>query len=142
MSTKHKNPYKRGNYYDLFGFMKKKQVVTRNEVLQHAAGELKMATSAAQAITTVMLSPRKESKRGDCRGNYSSMGHLYYMEKLPRRTVKGVKESQRFRLRWRTPALEPNKRPTKERVEAKKVAVEKDAKPVKTKAKQSKKTTA
>jgi len=69
----------------------------------------------------VVLSPRESSSRGDCRGNGSSQGHLYYAEQLKRNKVDGVKEDQRERLRWRPEPLEPRKRGDKLSVEAHKV---------------------
>lgn len=107
MSVKHENPYREGSqYHKVFGFIKTKQVVTRAEVLAKAI-EFGMSEEAANATVTVLLSPRKESKRGDCRGNISAQGHLYFVERLPRRIVNGEKEPMKFRLRWRTTELEP-----------------------------------
>ena len=38
------------------------------------------------------------------------MGHLYYVEKIPREWKDGRKEDQRFRLEFREEPLEPKKR--------------------------------
>jgi hypothetical protein len=110
MSEKHDNPYREGLYNKVFGFIKAKQVVTRAQVLEFTLKQGKKE-DAANAAVTVLLSPRKTARKNcDPRGNMSAQGHLYYMEKLPRKTVKGEKEAQKFRLRWRTPALEARKR--------------------------------
>lgn len=106
----HQNPYRNGLYNQIFAYLKQKQVVTRAELLEHTIQKLGKKNAAAQAAVTVILSPRKSSKRGDCRGNISSCGELYYMEKLPRQVRAGVKEPQKFRLRWREVALAPRKR--------------------------------
>ena len=117
MSVKHKNPYREGSaYHAIFANWQKKQVVTENELL--ALGHKKTDIGVA------VRSPRLSSKRGDCRGNYSCQGHLYYAELLNRKTVMGIKEEQRYRLRWRKVALEPRKRPEKVKLEAEKVEVE------------------
>jgi len=110
MSTKHENPYRAGLYHDIFAFLKQKQVVTRQELLDYTMEKLGKSADAANAAVTVILSPRKASKRGDCRGNISAQGHLYYMEKLPRQVKAGVKDPQKFRLRWREVAMEPRTR--------------------------------
>lgn len=109
MSSKHSNPYRSGQYHETFAFIMKKQVVTRADVLRFTEEKF---GKEKPADVTVLLSPRKDSKRGDCRGNMSAQGHLYYMEKCQRHTVKGEKEAQKFRLRWRTTAMDPRKRET------------------------------
>lgn len=120
MSAKHENPYREGQYHETFGFIMKKQYVTREDVLKFTVEKF---GKAKPADVTVLLSPRKSSTRGDCRGNISAQGHLYFMEKLPRQVKAGVKEPQKFRLRWREQALEPRTR--QEKIETK---------PIKTKA--------
>ena len=108
---KNPNPYKRGNYVALFAYVKQHQIVTRKQLLDHAINELSMSEQAAAASVTVVLSPRaKGASRGDCRGNASAQGHIYFMEKLNRK--KG--EDQKLRLRFRKTPLEPLKRATKE----------------------------
>jgi len=62
------------------------------------------------ADITVVLSPRETSSRGDCRGSLSSRGHIYFMEKKARRMIGGMKEPQRFALRWRKKMLPQHKR--------------------------------
>ena len=115
MSKKNENPYRKGSaYHAIFGYWQKKQVVTEQELID--AGFKKTD------INVVVKSPRESSTRGDCRGNISCQGHLYYAELLKRKVVKGVKEVQRYRLRWRKVALEPRKRRTKA-IESQKVEV-------------------
>ena len=156
MSTKNQNPYRNGKqYFNLFGFIRGKQVVTRSEVLSHATDKLTMNETAANATVTVILSPREwdgkpadkdgtlhakvtrigedgkpvvTSSKGDCRGNMSAQGHVYFMEKLARKEG----EEQRFRLRYYKTELAPHKR---ERVEVKPVV--KAVKAVKTASKPS-----
>ena len=98
MASKNKNPYRSGSAYSkIFDAIRSaKGVITRNSLLEQGF---------TVSDVTVVLSPRDEggsTRGGDCRGNGSSAGHLYYMEKLNK--VKG--ESQRFRLRWRKVPLE------------------------------------
>lgn len=118
MSNKHKNPY-RGNYGRIFGYWKTKQVVTEREMNEFAVKELGMEEKAAKASVTVIMSPRKSNEecRGDCRGNMSAKGHLYYGDIL--KHEKG--EEKRFRLRYRETPLEPRKRVKKVVIESEKV---------------------
>ena len=117
MSSKHSNPYDEGRHYGkLFAFWRGKQVVTRDELLAEAvklgisndvAHGATSGISAAEATVTVLLSPRAEDAvraGADCRGNASAAGHLYYAEKL---------EGRKYRLRWRTKAMEPRSRSAK-----------------------------
>lgn len=128
MSKEHKNPYRGGDYNKVFGFMQKKQVFTRQEVVDFTKG-LGKSDEATEALVTVLMSPRKASERGDCRGNMSAQGHLYFMDKLNREVVKGVKGVQKFRLRWRDPILEARMRVEKiEVVPAKSAAPKVEAK--------------
>lgn len=124
MSSKivHENPYRVGLYRDMFSYWQKKQVVTRAEFIEHTMKAFGKSESEAVAAVTVMLSPRKVSKIGDCRGNISSNGHLYYAEKLGRQVHAGVKDVQKFRLRWREVALEPRNRTIVAEVKQVKVA--------------------
>jgi hypothetical protein len=119
-STKHSNPYREGSQYNrVFGFWRSHQVATRKELFDVAKET--MTDSEANAAVTVLLSPRKASERGDCRGNCSSKGNLYFAEPLAK--VKG--QPRKFRLRWREVALEPRKREVTEvdhKVEAHKEA--------------------
>jgi len=127
---KHQNPYnKTSNYFALFGKLRKLQVMTRQALVDFATS-MGMSAAASQASVTVVLSPRKESKRGDCRGNMSAQGHLYCLEPLARVKGKdGKNEPRKFRLRWRTKALEPRKRlPKLATVKAQKTAVKAPAK--------------
>jgi len=114
---KHENPYREGQYHEEFAFIMKKQYVTRKDVLDFT---LQKFGKYKPADVTVLLSPRKSSTRGDCRGNISAQGGLYYMEKLPRQVKAGVKEPQKFRLRWREKVLEPRTRQEKVEIQSQK----------------------
>ena len=96
MAKKNENPYRSDTAYNkIFGAIRKSQIVTRNTLL-------KMGFTVSDV--TVVLSPRADgiSKRGgDCRGNLSAQGHIYFMDKLKKK--KG--EDQKFRLRWRKEVL-------------------------------------
>ena len=98
-SVKHENPYREGSdYHSAFALIQRKQVITRSELVQFLMSKSNKSEDAALATATVLLSPReKNSKRGDCRGNLSAMGHLYFVQPLNK--VKG--EEKKFRLRWR-----------------------------------------
>ncbi|MFA5311741.1 MAG: hypothetical protein WC375_00315 [Methanomassiliicoccales archaeon] len=137
-----KNPYREdSNYAKLFEFIQKAGKITREALIKFARQTLKLSDGASNASVTVMLSPRAESTRGDCRGNISAAGHVYYMEKLSRPLVAGEKGEQEYRLRWRNPELEPKTRDEKKDAKGKtkvtkakaKVAKPKVAKVVKTK---------
>lgn len=129
MSKKNKNPYRDGSAYNsVFAIWQKAQVVTEQELID--------AGCKKADIGVVVRSPRETSTRGDCRGNRSCQGHLYYAELLKRKVVNGVKEVQKYRLRWRPVALEPRSRKDNVKVEAKKVEVKADVKtPTSTKTK-------
>ena len=121
--SRNPNPYnvKSQYYHALFAFIKKSQVVTRKACIEFAMNELKMGEGAAKAAVGVVLSPRSSDQcRGDCRGNASAAGHLYFMEKLNKK--KG--EDQKLRLRWRPEALEPLKRSVKGSVSGEKTESE------------------
>ena len=125
----------KGMYGKVTEFMLKKKVYTKPDIL----GFLKkqgLKEGAAEATATVMLSPRLESTRGDCRGNISNpWGHLAYNEPLKVVVNKktGKREAQRYRLRRREKAMEPRKRIVKQVVKAEKTKV---ATKTKTKTKQ------
>ena len=53
------------------------------------------------ASATVLLSPREKDGRGDKRGNFSAMGHVYFV--TPLKHVKGQEKA--FALRWRKMVL-------------------------------------
>ncbi len=115
MSTKHKNPHREGSvYWNMFKFMQQKQVFTRQEMVESKIG--------SPYDITIVLSPRKTSKRGDPRGNPAAHGHLYYLEPFPKRVVG---ESKRFRLRWREVPLARRGRTPE--VKARKVSQKADA---------------
>ena len=117
MSKKNKNPYRDGSAYNsVFAIWQKAQVVTEQGLIE--------AGCKKADIGVVVRSPRETSSRGDCRGNRSCQGHLYYAELLKRKVSGGVKEVQRYRLRWRPVALEARSRKDDVKVEAQKDAVE------------------
>lgn len=97
-----KSPYKRGNYAKLFSFWQseKKGIATRQEIVSYGQS-IGMKETEAEASATVILSPRESDGRGDCRGNLSAQGHVYFAEPL----AKAKGENRRFRLRWRNPPL-------------------------------------
>lgn len=96
-----RNPYNRGLYQAAFALIQKKQIVTRSMLVSFFKEKGK-SESAALASATVLLSPReKDSKRGDCRGNFSARGEVYFL--VPLKKVKG--EERKFRLQYRKIAL-------------------------------------
>ena len=105
MSTVHINPYRDGLFHGVFGYMKQKQVYTRDELMAFAQDKMGKTKAQASAVVTILLSPRKTSKRGDCRGNVACRGEIHYNEKLAREVKNGVKGPKKFRLRWRDPIL-------------------------------------
>lgn len=123
----------RGNYKLATEFMKTKQVYTKQDIIEFYMRKLKLDYNAAKYSAIILLSPRKESRRGDCRGSTSNpWGHLAYNDKLPRKVidvVTGKKEKQRYRFRYRDVALEPRLYPYQVRkVEQEKIAVKKPRK--------------
>jgi len=112
-SIKHENPYKRGMYFALFtwilsqfhkvGAIMRPRPITRQEFLDFAKS-LGMSESGANASVTVILSPTESSDRGDCRGNMSAFGHLYYFKRSKKDGVTY------YELRWRNPVMEPHRR--------------------------------
>lgn len=139
-----------GNYYRLFaeavklsrnanGFTRD-QLVNFAKTLKDKDGDL-LTETAIEASVTVILSPRLESERGDCRGNMSAPGHLYFADKahvaIKRfgkevRDDKGELETEaRFKVCMRETALAPLKRdgaPTdEEKAEKAKIREEKKA---------------
>lgn len=102
----HKNWYRRGYSHALFNYIRRKKVVTKAECREWLIKEFGLGDKASSATVTTVLSPRFSSRRGDCRGNRSSCGEYYYMEKWGRKVRYGVKEPQQFCLRWRERPLE------------------------------------
>ena len=129
MSKKNANPYnEKSNYGKLFAIWRKKQIITRSALVEAAKG-MGMNDTAASATVTVLLSPREKDGRGDCRGNMSAKGHVYFADPLK----KKVGEEKRFRLRYRKNALEPRVR-VKQEVKAIKTPTKKAKKGSKAKA--------
>ena len=86
-------------YQKAMSFIRSKQVVSRDDVIEFYKKEGKSLT-AATASATVLLSPRKEDsvrgKFGNCLGNFSADGVNYYM--IPTKSVKGQEKKFRFHL--------------------------------------------
>lgn len=102
-TVKHVNPYRDGsNYHLAFGLIQKKQVVTRSEIVAFLNKKASLGDNAAIATATVLLSPREMDGRGDCRGNLSAKGEFYFVQ--PLKKIKG--QERKFRLRWRSKALD------------------------------------
>lgn len=109
--SSHQNPYREGTkYHRIFGNFRKRASgvasVTRQQLIDEevAAGS---SVASATAAVGVVLSPSKESAEGDCRGNMSAQGHLYYVE---RKSSKESNRTLRYSLRWRETPLEPHTR--------------------------------
>ena len=95
--SSHRNPYNpKSNYFKIFGFVQKTAIVTIASVFAYCKSALHLSDAAAHASQTVVMSPRKDSL-----GNASAKGKDYFLEKLARKEIKGVKQPQQFRLRWR-----------------------------------------
>ena len=116
-SKKNRNPYREGSAYaNIFEYIRKAPggIVTRSELLEQGF---------SVSDVTVVLSPRAEgasTRGGDCRGNLSAQGHVYFMEKKLPFLKKG--EPKRFRLRYRAEVLEKLVRPPKKVVKSQKEA--------------------
>jgi len=98
------------NYGKVTAWMRKARVYTRAQVFEQFTN-LGLKEDAADASTTVLLSPRLTARDGcDPRGNMSCpWGHVAYNEKLAR-----VADSeQQFRFRMRKVAMEARKRTEK-----------------------------
>ena len=95
-----KYAYSRGNYLNVEKFVRqaKKGIVTRTEIVEFLK-EKGLKLAAAMATATVFLSPRKATTRKgcDCRGNFSSQGHKYFMQPLNK--VEGQERKFKFSLR-------------------------------------------
>ena len=104
------NPYNpNSNAFRLFAYMMQKDC-TRSEITEYAILTMGLSLRAAQSITTTLMSPRLESNRGDPRGNSSAMGHVYYLDKLPREMKDGKREEQKYRVQFREEELPPRMR--------------------------------
>jgi hypothetical protein len=108
--SKRTNPFRKESIYHAgFSFWQEKQVVTRSQLANtiEETGLTNRANPeekhrAAILSATILLSPRKTSNRGDCRGNVSTYGHLYYAD--PLKKIKG--EEKKFKLTWRKSPLD------------------------------------
>lgn len=99
----------RGNYKIATDWMRRKQIYTKQEVIDFYIEKLGKDYKAACGSAIIMLSPRIESKHGDLRGSASNpWGHVAYNEKLPRRLDPntGKLEKQRYKFRFRDVILD------------------------------------
>ncbi len=114
MKNPKKNPYRDGSkYHSIFETIRKEQIVTKQGLIEKGY---------TTSDVTVVLSPRAEgisTRGGDCRGNMSSKGHIYFMDKLKHK--KG--EVMRFRLRWRKVILDKLVRPPKKERASQKTSI-------------------
>jgi len=104
----------RGHYKLATEFMRSKQVYTKQDVIDFYVKEIGVTEKVAEYSAIILLSPRKESKYGDCRGSTSNpWGHLVYNDKLPRKfdVTTGKLEAQRYRFKYRQEIMEPRKYP-------------------------------
>jgi hypothetical protein len=115
-------PYKK-EYGAIWADVKElKGIVTKSELIQRMQKRTSKSEDACSASVGVILSPRETSK-GDCRGNASAKGHLYYFAKLNRQKDKdGNKEEQRYRFHWRKDVLPEKTRKGDDVVDSKKTA--------------------
>lgn len=131
--SKMQQAYSRGQYLSGEGFIRKamKGIVTFMQLVEFYRSKEggSKTISQAKATATVLLSPRQAAEdqskakkgqiisvngRGDCRGNFSAAGEVYFMEPLTRKVVDGAKEPQRFRWNWRKVELASHARPVSE----------------------------
>ena len=112
--AKHPSPYRKGSKYDRIfrnfrALSSKNGSVTRQRLIDD---EIKAGSSeaAAKAAVGVVLSPTATSDKGDCRGNMSAQGHIYFAD---RKASGKSKRIFRYTLRWRETPLEPLNRPKK-----------------------------
>jgi hypothetical protein len=114
--NKNTNPYRiTSAYHNVFNALREaskggitSKGITRSEL---------SAMGFTPSDITVVLSPRQEGEsRGDCRGNMSAQGHVYFVD-----CIKKAGEEKRFRLRWRKVELEPLRRMQKKSRDAVKV---------------------
>lgn len=117
-----KNPYKK-EYGAIWADVKDlKGIVTQSELIARMQKRTGKSEKACKSSVGVILSPRETSK-GDCRGNASAKGHLYYFAKLNRKAdADGNKEEQRYRFHWRKDVLPAKTRKGTDTVESKKTA--------------------
>ena len=104
------NPFREGTIYHAgFKYWQKKVIVTRIELAEaiERTGLTNKANPeakyrAAYLSATILLSPRLSSKRGDCRGNVCTYGHIYYAEPLKKENG----EEKKYKLCWREEILD------------------------------------
>ena len=92
--------YNRGMYQAVEKYVRQtmKGIVTRSGIVKFIMEKGKKL-GAATATASVFLSPRKATTRKgcDCRGNFSSQGHKYFMQPLNK--VAGQERKFKFSLR-------------------------------------------
>ena len=127
MASKNKNPYSKGSKYA--GIFDAIRVTGQKGVTRLAL----VGAGFDVSSVTVVLSSRAEgssTRGGDCRGNMSSQGHLYFVEKR-----KKTGEEARFILRWRKTPLDKRVRPPKKNQASQKAKTTKTVKAKTAKAK-------
>ena len=120
----------RGNYKLATEYMKE-NIYTKQDLINFYMNKLGMDYTASLYSAIILLSPRLQSLRGDCRGSTSNpWGHLAYNKKLKRvrvfnkQTQRIELEKQRYAFRYRDIALEPRMYPYQVRkIEQERVAV-------------------
>lgn len=101
------NPYGLGTLYHLiFALLTGPRRLTRDELTLLTAGAAGEAIGKARHSVWVVISPNREDGPGDCRGNASSQGHLYYVEE---------DADGRLQAHSRVTPLEPRRRPGRRR---------------------------
>ena len=112
--TQHQNPYREGSrYHFIFDQLRKRgsgaTAVPRSTLVQLTMDEFGISESASNSAVGVVLSPRKEGEsRGDCRGNMSAQGHIYFV--MPKVDKEDPRKVKGYSLRWRETPLELLKR--------------------------------
>jgi hypothetical protein len=99
------SPYSKA-YGDIWADVKDlKGIVTKSELVSRMQKRTGKPLTACVSSVGVILSP-KETSKGDCRGNTSAKGHLYFFAKLKRKKDEdGNVEEQRVRFHWRKEVL-------------------------------------
>ena len=114
------NPYRGARYARIFSNFRKKgagiRFVNRETLIADEVAASGCSESAAKAAVGVILSPTESSERGDCRGNQSAMGHLYFAARKPAKS-EGKGRKMLYSLRWREDELEPLRRDKKAKAE-------------------------
>jgi hypothetical protein len=98
------NPYRDESKYAL-GFEAMRGFRTKSKKAAPFTKDELVAACAEVGLkkdgVVVLMSPTKKSERGDCRGNRSAAGHVYYVERL----AKKEGEPRQFKFAWRPEIL-------------------------------------